>query len=117
MLIVETLGGGKGLFQHLVGQRHRRRGEGGDTVFGQIPRHTEETLIVAIGEVGIGVAVVMDIHQTGDHILAAQIHAVGIGDSGQNVAEAAVFHIEAAVDESVTAEDVSILKKHCFHLC
>ena len=78
---------------------------------GQVTRHAEETFIVAVGKVGIGVAVVVDIHQTGDHAFAAQIHAVLIGYGGEDLTEAAVFHIEAAVDEAVATENVSILKK------
>ena len=82
-------------FEHVVGQRHGRGGEARDAVRSEILCHFDKTVVVAVGKVRAGIAVVVDIHQTGDHILPVQVDPVS-GGIGENFRETPVFHAERA---------------------
>ena len=87
-------------FQTFIGQRHGSRGKGRDAVLQIEPGHFDQTFVIAVGEVRTGISVGMHVHQTGNDIGVFQIHAVLIGNRGQNLGESAVFHPEASVDKA-----------------
>ena len=102
----------EGRFQHVIGQRHRGGGEGGHAVLRQIGGHFHKTVIIAVGEVRAGVAVGVDIHQTGDHICAVKVDALSVRRFRQHMGEPAVRHREAAGDEPAVDKDISVDKPH-----
>lgn len=67
---------GKSLFQRRIGQCHRRRRKGGNAVFCQITGDGHQSFIVPVGKIRIGVAVIMHINQTGNHIGVFQVNAL-----------------------------------------
>ena len=99
-------------FQHVVGQRHRRGGEGCDAVFCQIGGHFYKAAVVPVGEIRAGVAVGMDIHQPGDDPRAAKVHALPVRRVRQHVSEPAVLHGEAAGDKTAAHKNQTVFKPH-----
>ena len=102
----------EGRFQHVIGQRHGGGREGGHAVLCQIGGHFHKAVIVAIGEIRAGVAVGVDIHQTGDHIRAVKIDALPVCRFRQHTGEPAMRHGEAAGDEPAVDKDISVDKPH-----
>jgi len=109
----QLLGRGEGLFQHIVGQGHGSRGEGGDTALGKIAGHGLQAFVVTIGEVSTGVAVAVDFDQTGDDSGAAQIDGVSGDIFRQNFTENAVLHFEGAgMELEIGGENAGIGIEH-----
>ena len=54
----------------------------------------------------------MDVHQTGDHICAVQIHPVLMGCAVQHMGKAAVFHGKAALPEMTVHKNTGMIVIH-----
>ena len=113
VFVHQLSGVGEGLFQHIVGQGHGSGGEGGDTAFGVVAGHGLQTLVIAVGEVGAGVAVAVDFDQTGDHGGTLQVNGIGGNSFGQNFAENAVLYFKSAgVEGEIGGENAGIFIEH-----
>ena len=102
----------EGRFQHVIGQRHGGGRKGGHAVLCQIGGHFHKTVVVAVGEVRAGIAVGVDIHQTGDHIRAVKIDTLPFRCFRQHMGEPAMRHGEAAGYEPAVDKDISVDKPH-----
>ena len=98
--------------QHVVGQCHGRGCKGCDAVSGEVGGHLHKAVVIAVGEVRAGVAVGVDIHQTGDDIRAVQVDGRLIRRLPQYAGEAPVLHGEAAGDKAPVHENMAICKSH-----
>ena len=99
-------------FQHVVGQCHGRGREAGHAVLREIACHFDKAVIVAVREIRTGIAVIVDIDQSGDDILVVQVDAALCGDRGQYLGKSSVFRAEGAVSEFAAHKNIGILKKH-----
>ena len=110
---LQALAGGEGLCQYLVGQGHGSRGEGGDTAAGVEPCHGLQALVVAVGEVGAGVAVAVNLNEAGDHGSALQIDGICGNGLRQNRAEQAVLHLKGTgMELKIGTENAGIFIEH-----
>ena len=109
----QLLCGGEGLFQHVVGERHGGGGEGGHAAGSVVGRHFFQPLVVAVGEVRAGVAVAVDIHQTGDDGSALQINGIGGHRLRQHRTEPAVLYFKGTVYKlKIRGEDPGVFIEH-----
>ena len=98
--------------QHGVGQRHGGGREGGHAAVRQIAGHFHKAVIVAVREVRAGVAMGVDVHQTGNHIRTVKVDALTVRRLLQHMGEAAVLHREAAGDKAAIHEDIAVTEPH-----
>ena len=110
---LQLLCGSEGLFQHVVGERHGGGGKGGHAAGSIVGRHFFQAIIVAVGEVRAGVAVAVDIHQTGDDGSTLQINGIGGNRLGQHRAEPTVPDLKGTVGKlKIGSEDSRVFIKH-----
>ena len=111
--LCQLQGGGKGLFQNIIGKGHGGGGEGGDAAFCVVGGHGLQTLIIAVGEVRTGVAVAMDFHQTGDDGGTLQIDGIIRYVFRENGPKQAVFHLKSAgMKLKIGGENAGIFVEH-----
>lgn len=101
-------------FQHVIRKRHGRRSEARHAVCSKILRHFDKPIVVAVGEVRAGIAVIVDVDQAGDDVQVIQVNAVLCGNCGQNFGKSPVFHAEGAVLELTTHKDICIFIEHSY---
>ena len=112
-LLFELLGGGEGLFQHVVGQSHGGGGEGGHAAGGIVGRHFFEAFVVPVGEVRPGIAVAVHIDKAGNDGSAMKVNGIGGNFLRQDSAEPAVLNLKAAGDKpEIRGEDSGIFVEH-----
>ena len=99
-------------FQHVIGQCHGRGREAGHAVLREIACHFDKAVVIAVGKIRAGIAVIVDIDQSGDDILVVQVDAALCGDRGQYLGKSSVFRAEGAVSEFAAHKNIGILKKH-----
>ena len=110
---LQLLCGGEGFFQHVVGERHGGGGEGGHAAACVVGGHFFQALIIAVGEIRAGVAMAVDIHQTGYDGGALQINGIRRDILRQYRAEQPVLHFKPAGDETeIRGKNSRIFIKH-----
>ena len=98
--------------QGLVRQGHRGGSEARHAAAGEILAHAREARQIPVGEVGAHRAVGVDIHQTRQHLRAAQVAPAG-ALAGENLGKTAVFHGKAAADIALTGQkQFGVYKQH-----
>ena len=111
--LLQFLAGGEGLCQHLIGQGHGGRGEGGNAAAGVEPGHGLQTLVIAVGKVGAGVAVAVDFDEAGDDGGTLQVDGIGRNLAGQNRAEQAVLHLKGTgMEPEIGTENAGVFIEH-----
>ena len=111
--LLQALAGGEGLCQHLIGQGHGGRGEGGNAAAGVEPGHGLQTLVIAVGKVGAGVAVAVDFDEAGDDGGTLQVDGIGRDSLRQNRAEQAVLHLKGAgMKLKIGTENAGVFIEH-----
>ena len=114
---LQLLCGGKGLVQNIVGQGHGGGSEGGGTALGIVLGHGLQAFVIAVGEVGTGVAVAVNFYQTRDDGGAAQINGIGGNFFGQNDTEFAVYDFESTgMELKIRSEDTRVFIEHIVSL-
>ena len=99
------------LFQRFIGQGHGGRRKARHPAAGQMRRHADESLFVAVGKIGAGRAVRMYVDKTGQHVSTLQVLAAFLYIRKKG-AEAPLFYIESAEAESFSVKYISVDKTH-----
>ena len=99
-------------FQHVVGQCHGRGREAGHAVLREIACHFDKAVVIAVGKIRAGIAVIMHVDEAGNDILIFQINAVLCGHSVQNFRKFSVFHTERAVLKLSIYKEIRVFEQH-----
>ena len=112
LLVSEPDSGPIRRLQHVIRQRHGRGREAGHAVLGKIARHFDKAVVIAVGKIRAGIAVVMHVDEAGNDILIFQINAVLCGHSVQNFRKFSVFHTERAVLKLSIYKEIRVFEQH-----
>ena len=109
----QLLRSGKGFSQHIVRQGHGSGCKGSDATLGIVSSHTLQTLIVTVREVSTGVAVTVNIDQTGDDGCALQVNGICRHFLRQNRTKTAILYLESTnMKLKIRTKNSGIFIKH-----
>ena len=74
--------------------------------------HFDKAVVIAVGKIRAGIAVVMHVDEAGNDILIFQINAVLCGHSVQNFRKFSVFHTERAVLKLSIYKEIRVFEQH-----
>ena len=90
--------------------------EGRDAHAGQIRGHPLQALVIAVGEVRIGIAVMMHVDKARDHRSPVEINGVLRHILRQNLSKNSVFYLKCPqMKMEIRGKDPCVLKKHGIH--
>ena len=90
--LLQPLCRGERLGQHIIRKGHGSGGKRGNATAAQVGSHGLEALVIPIGKVPAGVAMVVYIHQARNYVGPLQVHCVCRNGFRQNLSKSAVFH-------------------------